>query len=30
MKVIMERQSVSMRDDKRAPNKMKIEILENC
>ena len=29
MKVIMERQSVSMRDDKRAPNKMKIEILEN-
>lgn len=30
MKVIMERQSVSMRDDKMAPNKMKIEILENC
>lgn len=30
MLVIMERQSVSMRDDKRAPNTMKIEILENC
>ena len=30
MKVNMERQSVSMRDDKRAPNKMQIEILENC
>ena len=30
MKVRMERQSVSMRDDKRAPNEMKIEILENC
>jgi hypothetical protein len=30
MLVIMERQSVSMRDYKRAPNKMKIEILDNC
>lgn len=30
MKIIMERQSVSRRDDKRAPNNMKIEVLENC
>lgn len=30
MKVYMERQSVSMRDDKNAPNRRMIEVLENC
>ncbi|MDD6795709.1 MAG: hypothetical protein PUE01_09935 [Clostridiaceae bacterium] len=30
MKVYMERQSVSMRDDKKAPNRQMFEILENC
>lgn len=30
MKVYMERQSVSMRDDKKAPNGQVFEVLENC
>ena len=30
MRVYMERQSISMRDDKLAPNRREIEIINNC
>lgn len=30
MRVYMERQSISMRDDKQAPNRKEIEIISNC